>query len=685
MRGLLRIVKNSASVSRPHGYGLSKAATSSGFAVFALTFAISLLLFIPACFPATGAAPDEKVLHTNPGHLLGSPDPSRTPYFFKMTSSHGEAFVDGYLSPAALTWSDWTSEIFAPGPAIPRTILTRVGEFTLDVDQTVDDVPLRVYGIEHVSIWARSDERVRDARFTFRLQRNGMDMYSMDTELDDLGDTPKEMAVVDYPTIHEPLHFNPGDLMSVELLYTAASRVGTGPAPDCDVLLGSPDFPSRIVLEAIPMDLEASLPNVGIDAIQVRGRIQDTSELDPERELDIKLHILIPSIVTIDPSTIELKNVIVKDLETIVIWQWYYNRTYTPEGLYEFQLDVSYRIEGINYTNSTYQRFGFTQEGSAYKDADGDGHSDETDAFPHDPTEWADSDGDGHGDNSDEFPEDGTEWHDSDGDGYGDNCDKFPLDSTEWRDSDGDGHGDNGDAFPHDATEWRDSDSDGHGDNIDAFPHDPSEWRDTDGDGYGDNSDVFPGDATEWLDSDGDGFGDNGDAFPLNSDEWSDNDGDGHGDNSDEFPDDGTEWMDTDGDGIGDNADSFPKDALEWSDTDGDGHGDNSDEFPFDADEWLDYDGDGRGDNSDVFPNDSTEWSDLDGDGHGDNSDAFPSDMTEWSDIDDDGHGDNSDAYPKDPTEWSDTDGDGVGDNSDAFPNDPAASIDSDGDHHPDL
>ena len=41
-------------------------------------------------------------------------------------------------------------------------------------------------------------------------------------------------------------------------------------------------------------------------------------------------------------------------------------------------------------------------------DSDGDGVSDDTDAFPNDPTEWADTDGDGVGDNADAFPNDPT-------------------------------------------------------------------------------------------------------------------------------------------------------------------------------------------------------------------------------------------------------------------------------------
>lgn len=44
--------------------------------------------------------------------------------------------------------------------------------------------------------------------------------------------------------------------------------------------------------------------------------------------------------------------------------------------------------------------------------------------------EKLDSDGDGHSDNFDAFPYDNTEWVDTDKDGYGDNRDDFPTDSN---------------------------------------------------------------------------------------------------------------------------------------------------------------------------------------------------------------------------------------------------------------
>jgi hypothetical protein len=105
-----------------------------------------------------------------------------------------------------------------------------------------------------------------------------------------------------------------------------------------------------------------------------------------------------------------------------------------------------------------------------------------------------DRDGDGFSDENDAFPEDSDEWNDTDGDGVGDNKDAFPEDSNEWNDTDRDGVGDNSDAFPSDANETHDDDNDGVGNNSDAFPQNPEETLDSDGDGVGDNEDPEPED-----------------------------------------------------------------------------------------------------------------------------------------------------------------------------------------------
>ncbi len=126
---------------------------------------------------------------------------------------------------------------------------------------------------------------------------------------------------------------------------------------------------------------------------------------------------------------------------------------------------------------------------------------------------------------------------DTDGDGVTDNIDAFPNDPTETVDTDGDGVGNVADT---------DDDNDGTLDVNDVFPLNPAEVSDTDGDGVGDVGDAFPNNPNESLDTDGDGIGNEADP---------DDDGDGVLDSQDAFPLDRLESVDSDGDGIGDNAD----------------------------------------------------------------------------------------------------------------------------------
>jgi hypothetical protein len=202
-------------------------------------------------------------------------------------------------------------------------------------------------------------------------------------------------------------------------------------------------------------------------------------------------------------------------------------------------------------------------------DTDGDGVTNEFDAFPLDPLEALDTDLDGIGNNADS---------DDDGDGVADNSDAFPLDSSESLDTDSDGTGNNEDT---------DDDGDGVVDGSDVFPLDSTETLDTDSDGTGNNADT---------DDDGDGVSDENDALPL--DPTNDTDSDGVANNIDIFPLDPTETTDIDFDGVGDNSDVYPNNSLYAFDSDSDGMPDAWESLygldlndPSDASSDLDNDG----------------------------------------------------------------------------------------------
>ena len=342
---------------------------------------------------------------------------------------------------------------------------------------------------------------------------------------------------------------------------------------------------------------------------------------------------------------------------------------------------------------STRDRFGCL-------DVDFDGFSDENDRFPTDPTQWADSDDDGYGDNplgtnGDSCPSlfgNSTlgllGCQDQDGDGHADQIDDLPFEPTQWDDLDGDGYGDNTSGVDHD-----------------EFKFDPTQQSDRDGDGYGDNIGGTRGDACPdtfgnstadrfgCLDSDGDGWSDAGDGFDDDPLRWKDTDGDEVEDDLDAFPFDPTQWNDTDDDGFGDNqfgsnADKFPLDSTQWYDIDGDGYGDNPEGLNYDAflaepSQWSDLDGDGCGDNPigrnpDLFIYDPTQCEDNDGDGWGDNLSGNNPDPYLF-DFDNDGYNDSIDVLPK-LASPGDLDNDGVPDGDDKFPDNPLEANDNDDD-----
>jgi len=248
-------------------------------------------------------------------------------------------------------------------------------------------------------------------------------------------------------------------------------------------------------------------------------------------------------------------------------------------------------------------------------DIDGDGFTNQDDAFPFDIEENSDFDGDGLGDNSDT---------DDDNDGYSDDIDKFPFDNMEWSDNDNDGIGDNRDS---------DDDNDGILDFDDIWPFDPCVSNDTDNDGLADQSlNNCETQISIDDDDDGDGITDVNDFCSPGETNWTsgaaigtDHDGDG-------CRDDG-EDTDDDGDGVEDLDDNCPRGHTGWTsnpsnDIDGDGCHESED---------YDRDGDNHNDTEDSFPEDPQEWLDSDGDGVGDNADAYPNESTRWEFDEDDG------------------------------------------------
>lgn len=339
-------------------------------------------------------------------------------------------------------------------------------------------------------------------------------------------------------------------------------------------------------------------------------------------------------------------------------------------------------------------------------DADGDGWDDIIDALPSTPNQWLDQDGDGFGDNATGPQPDacpgvaGNSTHDrfgcldSDGDGMSDDNDAFPNDGTRSQDTDQDGWDDLEDncfsVFGNstiDRLGCPDADGDGYSDptnasgdilgysaadGADALPLQPSQWNDSDGDGYGDNATGFQPDACP---------ADAGTSYRAVFG-CPDDDNDGAAQTNDAFPEESTQWADQDGDGYGDNPNGSQPDACPAE----------SGTSSIDMFGCIDGDGDSVSDQNDLWANDSSQWWDSDNDGYGNNpvgtdgddcpSETGTSDRGNYQgclDSDGDGYANVEDMFDLEPSQWADSDADGWGDNEtsgayrpDHWPNNPA-------------
>jgi len=286
----------------------------------------------------------------------GEPVRTVTPYFLKVLT--GPAPVSGTLSPAALTQNDTMAEISTNGPMFPRALINNVGTFTMYVSK----MPLVIWGVNYACVWAKSNEDVQGAQFRVSLQRNGNTERTMSTARSVLSSAPVELAVTDAETFPEPLVIMPSDSLGVFIQYTANSRYPVGPAPGCIVLANNEFHATRIELITTPMEMNVSAPSITEGHVHAQGKVIDTSDLDPKEKLIIGLSIIPAGGNPVGANTIVQENFNQTDEQVLIMWSWDYKKSNAVEGLYEFKIDVSYGVYGINYTNSSFYEVIFPKE-----------------------------------------------------------------------------------------------------------------------------------------------------------------------------------------------------------------------------------------------------------------------------------------------------------------------------------
>jgi hypothetical protein len=164
----------------------------------------------------------------------------------------------------------------------------------------------------------------------------------------------------------EPVVFNRGDTLSVEFSYFSNPRRLFGPNPGCEVLANSVQHATRIELLCKPLEGNVTTPTFGSGEhdthLHLRGRVLDTSDVNPKTDLHVNLEILPSGAGSVKPDHYTQMNFVVRETEYIINWSWDWKRSQVSDGLFEFKLDVSYGVLGNNYTNSSFFELKFPKE-----------------------------------------------------------------------------------------------------------------------------------------------------------------------------------------------------------------------------------------------------------------------------------------------------------------------------------
>jgi hypothetical protein len=338
---------------RPKYYYLPRASVAIALVVL-MSMPIGSVAGLPPLEADGTDAPDA------PLQQQGGPKLVTTPYFVR--TQGGTAVAGGTLNPAVINESSPIAEIVAPGQPFPRFLLTRVGVFEMQVQET-----LEVHAVDYCVVWARADEPVQNVRFTIRLERNGNLVADYHASSMQLETTPVAFEAGDVGPLNNPVVFTPGSRLGMEILYTSNSRRGFGPNPGCVVLANSWSYATRFELRVRPIKMNITSPIIENDQVLVTTRIIDSAGLSPKDD-EIFVHLnIIPSSGT--TAEIELEHVVmgptsqsIEDGAWVTNWTWDYKKSHAISGLYEFIVDCSYGVKDINYTNSTFFEITFPEE-----------------------------------------------------------------------------------------------------------------------------------------------------------------------------------------------------------------------------------------------------------------------------------------------------------------------------------
>ena len=324
-------------------------------ALLALAFLLMPALPVVALVEDGGPEPPAVPAQTAPQGVV------RTPYYVMATS--GGPAAHGDLSPVAINESAVEAELSAPGQMIPRYLSTIVGTFTITLQ-----APIEVTKVDKLVVWAKGREPVTNAYFRVYFLRNGGERIAIiNTPQQNMDLNPIAFEGQDLPIFSSPVKFAPGESMGIQIVYSAKSRRIIGPAPDAVVLASSYQHATRIEVSTRPMILNITTPVIVARQVQFTGQIVDSAGQSPDDRLKVQMSIIPATGATAkigknDIQVVTTSQTAVNGMNGYVInytWDWKNSRA--TDGTYEFKLDCSYGVLGINYTNTSAFELKFPQ------------------------------------------------------------------------------------------------------------------------------------------------------------------------------------------------------------------------------------------------------------------------------------------------------------------------------------
>ena len=318
----------------------------------ALCAILVLAFFLVPVLPVVALVEDGGPVPPVAPAQIGPQGAVRTPYYVMATS--GGPAAHGDLSPVALNESAVEAELSAPGQMVPRYLMTVVGTFTITLL-----APIEVTKVDKVVVWAKGRETVTNAYFRVYLLMNGVRIATINTPQQNMDLNPIAFEGEDLPIFSTPLKFGVGDTMGIQIIYGAKSRRLIGPAPDAVVLANSYQHATRIEVSTRPMILNITTPIIVAKQVQFMGQIVDSAGQSPDGALKVQMSILPTTGASAKIGRNDLK--IVTSSQTAVMgmngyvinYTWDYRASHATDGTYEFKLDCSYGVLGVNYTNSS--------------------------------------------------------------------------------------------------------------------------------------------------------------------------------------------------------------------------------------------------------------------------------------------------------------------------------------------